>query len=202
MKKNLIIALALLTNLYCFAQTESNVTPNTVNIDVNSTQIAINHFQKGIELLHSNDANGALVLFNTASEVFQNHPGLIYYKGLTKLNLHDINGAVNDLAQLQSLDKASAQQLNKKITLVAIEHFRTGISDMNRLDCSEALEHFEQALIALPNHPGLVYFSGLAKYKLGKYDAAIKDFYAVRDDYNCNLADLHLKEMLAWGNVR
>ncbi|WP_375509570.1 tetratricopeptide repeat protein [uncultured Nostoc sp.] len=147
-------------------------------------------FNLGVDLLQKGDKQGAIMAWNEALSLNHNNSHAYYYRGVTKAEIGDYNGAVEDLNQALRI---TPQYLNAKRKLEKIyqdlspdvftpqanDHltrYRRGIFRLQFQEYEEAIKEFNQSLHISHDFAPAYYNRGKSFHKLKKNDEAAKDF--------------------------
>ena len=147
-------------------------------------------FNLGVDLLHKGDKQGAIIAWNEALSLNPNNSHVYYYRGVTKAEIEDYDGAVEDLNQALRI---SPQYLNAKRKLEKIyhhlsqdvftpqgndplPHYQRGIFRLQFQEYEEAIKEFNQSLQISHDFAPAYYNRGKSFHKLKKDNEAIKDF--------------------------
>ncbi|MEH2011015.1 tetratricopeptide repeat protein [Nostoc sp.] len=170
-----------------FPQLESPCQQNT------AIKTFINYFNLGVDRRQRGDQQGAIMAWNEALSLNYNNAHTYYYRGITKAEIGNYDGAVEDLKQAlyitpkylnakRQLEKIRQDLLGSGSTILPLkpnnptQHYQRGRVRFHFGEYQEAIKEFNQALQINPNLVAAYYSRGKSYYKLKKKEEAIKDF--------------------------
>ncbi|MEH2201052.1 MAG: tetratricopeptide repeat protein [Nostoc sp.] len=170
-----------------FSQQESPCQQNT------TIKTFVNYFNLGVDCRQQGDMQGAIIAWNEALSLNPNNAHTYYYRGITKAEIGDYDGAVEDLKQAiyitpkylnakRQLEKIRQYLLGSDSTVLQLksnnptQHYQRGKVRLHFGEYQEAINEFNQALQINPSLVAAYYSRGKSYYKLKKKEEAIKDF--------------------------
>jgi molecular chaperone DnaK (HSP70) len=184
---------------------ESTVQENVVEEKISPTVIeskpqqedAETFYKRGIEQLQKQAYSDAIAVFNRALQIQPDYAEVRYERAIARLNLGDIQGAIEDsqeaaklffdgddlagykkaLARINEINKSAVSPLPppKPQTQNLEECYQQGLDYNKQESYQEAIASFEGALKLAPNHAGAYCYRGFAYFCLGNYQQASED---------------------------
>ncbi len=153
----------------------------------------INYFNLGVDRRQRGDQQGAIMAWDEALSINHNNAHAYYYRGITKAEIGNYDGAVEDLKQVlcitpkylnakRQLEKIRQYLLGHDSTVLQLkpnnptQHYQRGRVRLLFEEYQEAIQEFNQALQINPNLVTAYYSRGKSYYKLKKREEAIRDF--------------------------
>ncbi|MHC5828260.1 MAG: tetratricopeptide repeat protein, partial [Nostoc sp.] len=123
----------------------------------------VNYFNLGVDRRQRGDMQGAIMAWNEALSLNPNNPHIYYYRGITKAEIGNYDGAVEDLKQAfyitpkylnakRQLEKIRQDLLGTDSTVLQLkpnnptEHYQRGRVRLHFEEYQEAIKEFNQAL--------------------------------------------------------
>jgi tetratricopeptide (TPR) repeat protein len=154
-------------------------------------------YKRGIEQLQKHAYSDAIAAFNRALQIQPDYAEVHYERAIARLNLGDIQGAIEDsqeaaklffdgddlagykkaLARINEINQSAVSPLPppKPQTHNLEECYQQGLDYNNQESYQEAIASFEGALKLAPNHAGAYCYRGFAYFCLGNYQQASED---------------------------
>jgi tetratricopeptide (TPR) repeat protein len=184
---------------------ESTVQENVVEEKISPTVIeskpqqedAETFYKRGIEQLQKQAYSDAIAVFNRALQIQPDYAEVRYERAIARLNLGDIQGAIEDsqeaaklffdgddlagykkaLARINEINQSAVSPLPppKPQTHNLEECYQQGLDYNKQESYQEAIASFEGALKLAPNHAGAYCYRGFAYFCLGNYQQASED---------------------------
>lgn len=136
----------------------------------------IKYQKEGGMKLGSKDYKGAIVEYSGAIKLNPKNPSNYNVRGIAKFNLEDYSGALEDFSKaIELCPKEKDYNFPVKFETISIFYDNRGNAKMELKDYSGAVADYSKSYEFYMNQAAL-FGSGKAKYNLGDYDEATKDF--------------------------